>query len=100
MVAIKLRSPTCTVLLKCAKKANSNASLSLYSQFFVGNSVQPCGFRLAVVTCFVEVRVICIEFELVSIRSTLPLYRDNLMGFPKLVCSPENLEILIVEHEV
>lgn len=90
----------CTFLHNRAKTPNSNASLSLYSRFIVENSVQPRGFRPTVATCFADVRIIGLEFGLVSIRSTLPLGRDNLMGFPKLVRPPEKLKMPLVEHEV
>lgn len=79
---------------------NHNARWSLYSQLIVEKSVQPCGFRIAVVTCFADVRFIGIKFELVSIRSTLPLDRGNLMGFPKLVRPLGKLKLFLVGHQI
>lgn len=80
----QVKAPTCTVLLKCAKVLNNKADLSSYPHFVVEKSVQPCGFILAVVTCFADIRIILMGFKFVSIPSTLPLNRGNLMCVPKL----------------
>lgn len=57
-VAVNSKSPVCPAILKDAKGPNNNVDLSSYSQFVVEKSVQPCGFRIAAVTCFAEIRTI------------------------------------------
>lgn len=83
----------CTVLLISAKVPVNECKLSLYSHIAVEKSVQPCGFRPVVVTCFADVRMISIDFEIVFIPCALPFDGNNLMCFISNQCSPGNFKM-------
>lgn len=86
----------CTVPTnKCesAKVPVNDCKLSLYSHFAVEKSVQPCGLRLVVVTCFADVRMISTDFEFISIPCALPFDGNNLVCFIFDQFSPENFKI-------
>lgn len=72
----------------------NDCKLSLYSHFAVEKSVQPCGFRLVVVTCFADVRMISTDFDFVFIPCALPSDGDNLMCFLFIRCSPGNFKMI------